>query len=406
MDRSLLVLNAGSSSIKFAVYTDTDVYDLTPLWRGKVEAIGSVDARLIAQGHGGGRIERVIKAPIHEEALSALLAWLDDEFAGIPLHAAGHRVVHGGINFSAPVVVTSETLRELQALCPLAPLHQPHNLRGIEALAMLRPQLPQVACFDTAFHRSMPEVAQTFALPRQITAAGVRRYGFHGLSYAYIADTLPEFLGEMADGRVVVAHLGNGASLCAMDRRASIATTMSFSPLDGIPMATRSGALDPGAVLYLQQTMGMDVDEVAQLLNFEAGLLGVSGISGDMRQLLASAEPDAREAVELFVYHVIRAIGSLAAALGGIDALVFTAGIGENAAAIREKVCAGCAWLGIAIDPEANARNGPCISRTGSPVSAWVIPTDEEIMIARHTLRLIAGTCVAGRSNQGEQYEQ
>jgi acetate kinase len=243
----------------------------------------------------------------------------------------------------------------------------------------------------------MPEEAQVFALPRQITATGVRRYGFHGLSYEYIADTLPEFLGEMADGRVVIAHLGNGVSLCAINRRVSIATTMSFSPLDGIPMATRSGALDPGAMLYLQQTMGMDVDEVAQLLNYEAGLLGVSGISGDMRRLLASAEPDAREAIELFVYHVVRAIGSLAAALSGIDALVFTAGIGENAATIREQVCKGCAWLGIAFDPEGNVRNGPCISRTGSPVSAWVIPTDEEIMIARHTLRLLPGAGVAGR---------
>lgn len=404
MDRPLLVLNAGSSSIKFAVYADVDTQDLATIWRGKVSSIGSAGARLTAQRHGGKRIERVIKASIHEEALSALLAWLDDEFAGIPLHAAGHRVVHGGVNFSAPVVVTPGTLRELQALCPLAPLHQPHNLHGIEALATIRPQLPQVACFDTAFHCSMPEVAQVFALPRQITAAGVRRYGFHGLSYEYIADTLPAILGGRADGRVVVAHLGNGVSLCALYRRTSIATTMSFSPLDGIPMATRSGALDPGAVFYLQQTMGMDVDELAKLLHYEAGLLGVSGISGDMRRLLASAEPDARKAVELFVYHVVRAVGSLAAALGGIDALVFTAGIGENAAAVREQVCAGCAWLGIAFDPAANAHNGPCISRTDSPVSAWVIPTDEEIVIARHTLRLVTGARAAGRSKEGEHH--
>lgn len=388
MDKALLLLNSGSSSIKFAVYDDTGSF--TCLWRGGVESIGADDARLLAQSEVGEQIDQAIAAPNHDSALNVLLTWLDDACAGIPLRAAGHRVVHGGVNFSAPVLVTPQIQRELQTLCPLAPLHQPHNLHGIEVLARLRPQLPQIACFDTAFHHNMPALAQLFALPREITEAGVRRYGFHGLSYEYIADVLPQYLDEMADGRVVVAHLGHGASLCALRQRNSIATTMSFSPLDGVPMATRSGTIDPSVVLYLQQTMGMDVEQVAQMLNHRAGLLGVSGVSSDMRELLASADTDARLAVDLFVYHVVRAIGSLSAALGGLDALVFTAGIGENAVAVRERICTGCGWLGIALDAEANARQAPCISRAGSAVSAWVIPTNEELMIARHTLRLVS----------------
>lgn len=390
MHSPVLVLNTGSSSVKFAVYDGTPEMPVT--LRGKVDVIGSEEARLTVRYANGVRTARPIAAHHHDAALETLLRWLDEALEGAALQAAGHRVVHGGNRFSDPVRIGQDVLDDLRALCDLAPLHQPHNLRGIEALAELRPDLPQIACFDTAFHATLPEVARVFALPRELTAAGVRRYGFHGLSYEYIAGVLPDYLGAHAERRVVVAHLGHGASLCALHRRTSVATTMSFSPLDGIPMATRSGALDPGAVLHLQQQMGMSVDEVARLLNHRSGLLGVSGISGDMRELLDNPAPQAREAIALFVYHTVGAIGSLAAALGGIDALVFTAGIGENAPTVREAICRGCAWLGIVPDPEANARHGPCITLPDAAVSAWVIPTDEESVIAGHTLRLATAT--------------
>jgi acetate kinase len=387
MNRAILVLNSGSSSVKFAVYQDTE--DLPCLWRGMVESIATDDARMLARSETGQQIDRGINAPDHDSALNILLDWLEETLAESTIHAAGHRVVHGGMNYSEPVRLTPDRLQDLQKLCSLAPLHQPHNLHGIEVLTRLRSELPQVACFDTAFHRNMPEEAQLFALPREITEAGVRRYGFHGLSYEYIADVLPEYLGAAADGRVVVAHLGHGASLCALKQRSSIATTMSFSPLDGVPMATRSGSIDPSVVFYLQQTMGMSLDDVTQLLNHRAGLLGVSGISNDMRELLESTNPHARMAVDLFVYQVIRAIGSLAAALGGLDALVFTAGIGENAATIRKMICHGCSWFGLELDLQANTQHGPRISLPDSTVSAWAIATNEELMIARHTSRLV-----------------
>ncbi|MDZ7805462.1 acetate/propionate family kinase [Thiohalophilus sp.] len=387
MNQAILVLNAGSSSIKFGLYTAADSLDL--LWRGQVEAIGSAQARLLANQPGGEHIARRLETPDHPTALQHLLAWMEEVMDKRTLSAVGHRVVHGGRQFSTPVRITPGVLQQLDDLTSLAPLHQPHNLLGIKLLAQSYPRLPQIACFDTAFHHNIPEVARLFALPRELTERGICRYGFHGLSYEYIAETLPAHCGSAADGRVVVAHLGHGVSLCALQHGASIATTMSFSPLDGIPMATRSGALDPSVVFYLQRSMNMSIDEIEQLLNHRAGLLGVSGQSADVRALLESTHPDARLALDLFVYHTVRSVGSLAAALGGLDALVFTAGIGEHAIPIRERICRGCEWLGVQLDAGANARHDVQISRPESPVSAWVIPTDEEQMIARHTWRQI-----------------
>jgi acetate kinase len=291
--------------------------------------------------------------------------------------------------YSQPVLIDERVIAALDALVPLAPLHQPHNLAAIRAIAATAPEIPQVACFDTAFHRTQPPVAQAFALPREISAKGVRRYGFHGLSYEYIASALPRLAPDCAQGKLVVAHLGNGASMCAIENGRSIATTMGFTAVDGLPMGTRTGALDPGVVLYLMQHEGMSAEAVEHLIYHRSGLLGVSGLSSDMRTLLASDLPAAKEAVDLFVYRTGRELGSLAAALGGLDALVFTAGIGEHAAEIRAQVCRNARWLGIALDEDANAKGGPRISQRGSSVSAWVIPTDENLMIARHTRRLL-----------------
>jgi acetate kinase len=298
--------------------------------------------------------------------------------------------VHGGTRFAAPVVVDAATLAALDALVPLAPLHQPHNLAAIRAVAAQFPSVTQVACFDTAFHRTQPPLAQAFALPRAYAREGVRRYGFHGLSYEFVAAALAQTDRRAADGRTVVAHLGNGASLCAMRAGRSVATTMGFTALDGLVMGTRCGAIDPGVLLYLIDHHGMDARALAHLLYEESGLLGVSGRSSDMRELLAARDAASREAVELFVYRIGRELGSMAAALGGLDALVFTGGIGENAAPIRARVCADARWLGLDLDDAANTHGGPCISQPGSRVSAWVIPTDEEEMIALHTRRLIA----------------
>ncbi len=303
--------------------------------------------------------------------------------------AAGHRVVHGGMKFTSPALIDSDTLSSLKSLISLAPLHQPHNLAAIEAVAQQAPGLPQVACFDTAFHRTQPSVAQAFALPRRFTDAGVLRYGFHGLSYEYIASVLPEVDAAAAAGRTLVAHLGNGASICAMKGCRSVASTMGFTALDGLPMGTRCGAIDPGVLLYLIEQHRLDARTLEHLLYHESGLLGVSGISSDMRTLLASSDPRAAEAVDLFIYRIGREIGSLAAALGGLDALVFTGGIGENAPTIRARVCREAAWLGVQFDEAANAEGGPRISLRGSPVSAWVVPTNEELIIALHTKRLL-----------------
>jgi acetate kinase len=325
----------------------------------------------------------------HHQGLSALLDWLSAYSENIEIAAAGHRVVHGGQDYAQPVRITPAVLRDLERLVPLAPLHQPHNLEAIRALAALHPGIAQVACFDTAFHASQPAVASAFALPRALTEKGVRRYGFHGLSYEYIASILPAHLGLGADGNIIVAHLGNGASMCAMRNRRGVATTMGLSVLDGLVMGRRCGTLDPGVVLYLIDCERMSSAEIAHLLYEESGLLGVSGISDDMRDLLRTDDPRAREAVELFVYRILRELGSLAAALGGLDALVFTGGIGEHSPEIRARVCEQAEWLGLALDAAANAAGGPRISRGDSRVSIWTFATDEELVVARHTRALL-----------------
>jgi len=392
MSDVILVINTGSSSIKFALFALADATTaLRPLYRGAIENIG-VGARLIVKqveiGNVGTTLDNseTLNADSHEAALHYILNWLDTLPSQYRVVAVGHRVVHGGMRFRQPVKVDASILAKLRALVPLAPLHQPHALRAMDLLLSLRPQLAQIACFDTAFHTNMPMTEQFFALPKKLAEQGIRRYGFHGLSYEYIASVLPDYLGEQADGRVVVAHLGHGVSLCAMQQRKSVATTMSFTPLDGLPMATRCGAIDAAVVLYLLRELGMSVDEVSDLLHHQSGLLGVSGISGDMRTLLASDSPEAAEAVALFVQRVQRELGSLAAALGGLDALVFTGGIGEHAAPVRAAICHAGAWLGIVLGENAHHAHTRRISVDDSRVSVWVIPTDEEQTVARHTV--------------------
>jgi acetate kinase len=387
---AVLVLNAGSSSLKFSVFLDGERPQ--PLLRGQLDLL--VHPRFVARDADGLVVAEKEWAPgtelRHEGAIEFLFAWGGGEvLGGHQIVAVGHRVVHGGIKFVRPVRIDPRTLAELEALIPLAPLHQPHNLAAIKAVARHVPALPQVACFDTAFHRTQPPVAQAFALPRCYAADGIRRYGFHGLSYEYVASILADTDVGAARGRTVVAHLGNGASLCALRGGQSVATTMGFTALDGLPMGTRCGAVDPGVLMYLIDHYAMDARRLEELLYYQSGLLGVSGISSDMRTLLASPDPGAAEAVDLFVYRIGRELGSLAAALGGLDALVFTGGIGENAPPIRARVCRDAAWLGLELDEEPNALGGPSISRPSSRVSAWVIPTNEELMIARHTRRTL-----------------
>jgi acetate kinase len=394
----IVVLNAGSSSIKFSMFAvGSRRRPLVLHHRGEIEGIGSL-ARFLVSEAGG---KRVVDEPLsgaapgaplgHEAALEALLAWIERHSDGLRVVAAGHRVVHGGARFSAPLRLDPSAIAALEELVPLAPLHQPHNLAAIRALVKVRPDLPQVACFDTAFHRTQPRVAQAFALPHDLSEAGIKRYGFHGLSYEYIAGVLPDVAGPAGEGRVVVAHLGNGCSMCAMRGRESVATTMSFTALDGLPMGTRCGSIDPGVVLYLIGQRGLDVAAVTELLYHGSGLLGMSGISGDMRDLLASDAPRAAEAIDVLVYRIGRELGSLVAALGGLDALVFTAGIGEHAAPVRARVCEDAAWLGVRLDPAANLKDGPRISAADSRVPVWVIPTNEELMIARHAWELTVG---------------
>ncbi len=399
MTQTLLVINSGSSSVKFAAYDVLPDAALQRIANGKIEGIGSAP-RLQVRGQGGTLLEDrridVSTDPARgpEEAFRQLFAWLGQHAGERTLGAVGHRVVHGGELFTQPARVTPAVLAQLAGFSALAPLHQPHNLSAILAIASLLPDVPQVACFDTEFHTTQPWVAQAYALPRRITQAGVRRYGFHGLSYEYMASLLPDHLGARANGRVVVAHLGNGGSLCAMQNRKSVASTMGFTALDGLVMGTRSGSLDPGVVLYLLGTMGMNLQAVEKMLYEESGLLGVSGISGDMRTLEVSAAPEAQQAIDLYVYRVGQHLGSLAAALGGLEALVFTAGIGENSARIRQRVCRDAAWLGVALDDEANeapASGARCISRPDSRVAVWVMPTNEELMIARHTQAVLQG---------------
>ncbi|MGB2682990.1 MAG: acetate/propionate family kinase [Candidatus Competibacter sp.] len=385
MEPGILVINAGSSSIKFAVFTDGGQGEPKLQFKGQMEGLSS-DPSFRVKDASGQSVEERDEWPRgssldHAGALRYILDWLDECASEVKIGAVGHRVVHGGLSYDRAVRVDEGVIADLEQLIPLAPLHQPHNLASIRALAEVAPELPQVACFDTAFHRTQPRVAQLFALPRELLDSGVRRYGFHGLSYEYIARRLPDY---MPAGKVVVAHLGSGASLCALQDGRSVESTMGFTAVDGLPMGTRTGALDPGVVLYLLQERGYDARAIEKLLYKESGLLGVSGISNDMRDLLESDDPNAAEAVELFVYHVGKHAAALASALEGLDALVFTAGIGENAAAVRERVCRRLEWLGVRLDPEANRRGGPRISTEDSPVSVWVIPTDEERMIALH----------------------
>lgn len=391
MSDAILVVNAGSSSIKFSVFLERgDALDL--LLGGQIEGLYTAPrfkAKDAAGAAVGERQWAAGEALGHDGAITFLAGFLREQLGEHRLAAVGHRVVHGGLDYAAPVRLTAEIVGHLERFIPLAPLHQPHNLKPIRLLLANQPELPQVACFDTAFHRRQPELAQAFALPSEITERGVRRYGFHGLSYQYIASVLPQVDPRAAQGRTVVLHLGNGASLCAIHGGNSVASTMGFTAVDGLPMGTRSGNLDPGVVLYLMDELKMDARAIEKLLYQQSGLLGVSGVSSDMRTLLGSDEPRAQFAVELFVYRIGRELGSLAAALGGLDALVFTAGIGEHAAPIRERVCHAAAWLGVDLDPAANAAGGPRISTAASRIAVWVIPTNEELMIARQTRRLL-----------------
>ena len=391
MSDAILVLNAGSSSIKFSVFLERGAA-LDLFLGGQLEGLYTAPRFKVKDAAGavvGERQWAAGEALGHDGAIAHLAGFLREQLGEHRLAAVGHRVVHGGLAYAAPVRLTAEIVGRLEQFIPLAPLHQPHNLKPVRLLLENQPLLPQVGCFDTAFHRNQPEVAQAFALPSAITDRGVRRYGFHGLSYEYIASVLPQVDPRAAAGRSIVLHLGNGASLCAIHGGRSVASTMGFTAVDGLPMGTRSGNLDPGVVLYLMDELKMDARAIEKLLYQQSGLLGVSGVSSDMRTLLASEEPRAKFAVELFVYRTGRELGSLAAALGGLDALVFTAGIGEHSAEIRERICRAAAWLGVELDPAANAAGGPRLSTGGSRVAAWVIPTNEELMIARHTRRLL-----------------
>jgi acetate kinase len=394
MANAIVVLNAGSSSIKFSLFLERSGALELDL-RGQVEGLYT-NARFVSKAPDGSlKAEKTWPDGValdHDGALDHLVAHLRAELADDRLIGIGHRVVHGGLAYTQPVRVDAAVLKVLETFAPLAPLHQPHNLAPIRRVLARVPELPQVACFDTAFHRSQPEVAQMFALPAELRDAGVMRYGFHGLSYEYIASVLPDIAPRLAKGRCVVLHLGNGASMCALEAGRSIASTMGFTAVDGLPMGTRSGALDPGVILYLMDQRGMDARGIEKLLYTQSGLLGVSGISSDMRTLLSSAEPRAKLAVDLFLYRIRRELGSLSAALGGLDGIVFTGGIGENAPVIRSRVCRDAAWLGAGLDEEVNAGGRECISGGSSRVEAWVVPTNEELMIARHTRRLLETT--------------
>ena len=387
----VLVLNAGSSSLKFAMYASAGALAWQAVARGQIEGIGSTPRMIVKAADGSLRPVPALASSVVDgrAALAFLVEWLNEAFAGARIVGVGHRVVHGGPDHSRPVVVTPAILDELRKLEPLAPLHQPFNLGAIDAVAQRLPGVPQVACFDTSFHRGQPAVAELVPLPAELRKGGLQRYGFHGLSYEYIASVLPDIAPAIASGRVIIAHLGSGASLCALRDGRSVDSSLGFTALDGLCMGTRPGALDPGVVLYLFQGLGMSAQEVETVLYKRSGLLGISGISNDMRDLLASDAASARLAIDYFVYRAAREIGALAAVLGGLDAIVFTAGIGEHSAEVRGRICEASAWLGLQLDRAANDAHATCISAPGSKVSAWMIPTNEELMIARHTGRLL-----------------
>ena len=391
MTHAILVLNAGSSSIKFSAFLSKNA-ELELTLRGQVEALYT-SPHFVAKKPDGTVVDEKswgdgVKLG-HDGAIEHLREFLRGHSGGLRLAGIGHRVVLGGVKYFQPVRVDPQVLAELEKLIPLVPLHQPHNLAPIRMGLKNMPDVPQVACFDTAFHHTNPQLAQMFALPQALTDAGVRRYGFHGLSYEYIGSVLSERAPRAAAGKTIVMHLGNGSSMCAMAAGKSMASTMGFSALDGLPMGTRCGALDPGVILFLMDHQKMDARAIEKLLYNESGLLGVSGISSDMRELLESPDPRAKLALDLYIYRIGRELGSLTAALGGLDAIVFTGGIGENAVPIRERVCKDAAWLGIELDAASNGRGGPCITGNRSHIAGWVVPTNEELMIARHTARLL-----------------
>ena len=394
MDDYVVVLNAGSSSLKFCAYARPAGAAWRLAVRGQVEGIGNAPHFSAKDGDGGPLADEALGGLVRDArgALDAIAEWLRAKFQPARIVGVGHRVVHGGASFDGPVIVTADVMTRLRALVPLAPLHQPHNLAAIDAVSERLPNVPQVACVDTSFHRGHDAVAELVPLPKHVRDSGVQRYGFHGLSYEYIASVLPDVAPRIAGRRVIVAHLGSGASLCAMHKGKSIDSTLGFTALDGVCMGTRPGAIDPGVVLYLFQTRGLDAAAVEAMLYKQSGLKGISGISNDMRDLISNSAPDARLAVDYFVYRIVKEIGALAAVLRGIDGIVFTAGIGERSAEVRRRICEDSAWLGLALDDAANERHGPRISRDGSTVEAWVVPTNEELVIARHTGRLLGLT--------------
>jgi acetate kinase len=389
MSQAIAVINAGSSSIKFALYADGGEGNL--LFRGQMEKLGVAPRLHITDAIGEVLVDRewAPDAIDHHDGAQVVLHTSIELLAGRKVSGIGHRVVHGGTKYHAPTRIDPEVMRELKALTPLAPLHQPHNLAAIEAIAAAAPEMPQVACFDTAFHRNQPELAQIYALPKELTEEGIRRYGFHGLSYEYVTGRLHELTPWLAEGRAILAHLGNGASLCAIKKGQSQATTMGFTAVEGLVMGTRCGSIDPGILIYLMDQHGMDARALETLIYKKSGLLGVSGISSDMRELKASADQRASLAIDLFVYRIVREIGSLAAALGGLDGLVFTGGIGENDHDLRRRVAERCSWLGVQIT-ETEGSGERRLSHPTAAVEVWVIPTDEERMIARHTQEVLS----------------
>lgn len=398
MDDYALVLNAGSSSLKFCVFQRPVGEGWRLEARGQIEGIGTSPSLSVKDANGESLAKEDVAVRDGREAVDALAAWLRSKYGGSKVVGVGHRVVHGGVQFKKPTILNPQVLEQLRKLIPLAPLHQPYNLAAIEAAFERLPGVPQVACFDTSFHRGLPRVAEVIPLPRELRMKGLERYGFHGLSYEYIASVLPQIAPEIANERVIVAHLGSGASLCALKRGKSVDTTLGFTALDGLCMGTRPGALDPGVVLYLFQGLKLSAKEVETLLYKKSGLLAISGISNDMRDLLGRTGPRAHLAVDYFVYRAAKEIGALTAALGGLDGLVFTAGIGENSPEIRKRICQASAWLGVEIDAAANTNHSSLISTSRSKVSVWVIPTNEELMIARHTGSLLGLTKAAGQA--------
>ena len=386
-DDYALVLNAGSSSLKFCVYERPSGEFWSLEARGQIDGIGTTPKLAAKDDTGVVLVSEELPGTVKDgrAALKVLAEWLSGRWGGAKVLGVGHRVVHGGPKYAGPCAVTPEVLDDLRALIPLAPLHQPYNIAAIEDVAERLPEVPQVACFDTSFHRGHSPVAELVPLPKEVRDSGVQRYGFHGLSYEYIASVLPKVAPDIAQKRVIVAHLGSGASLCALKGRKSVDSSLGFTALDGLCMGTRPGSVDPGVILHLMQTMGKSAKDVETLLYKQSGLLGISGISNDMRDLLESTDAAARLAIDYFVYQAAKHIGALAAVLGGVDALVFTAGIGEKSSEIRRRICAASSWLGLTLDDAANTKHGPRISSDGSRVSAWVIPTNEELMIALHT---------------------